>query len=70
MSDEYIEDRKYLNQSIQNMQKNIEKLFENDTEIKVTLATINTKLMVVSALSSTVVGTLVAFVMNSMLGTN
>jgi len=68
MADDYIEDRKYLNKSIEEIQKNITKLFENDTEIKITLATINTKLMMVSAISSTVVGTVVAFIMNLALG--
>jgi hypothetical protein len=68
MADDYIEDRKYLNKSIEEIQKNVTKLFENDTEIKITLATINTKLMMVSAISSTVVGTVVAFIMNLALG--
>ena len=65
---DYAEDRKYILKSLEKTDKNIEKLYENDVEIKTTLATINTKLMLVSAVSSTVVGAVVAFVMQKVLG--
>ena len=49
------------------------KTFRKDTEEKVsamqvTLAILNTKLMTMSAVSSAIVGTVVAFIMNKVLG--
>ena len=69
MSDSYNEDKKWIISSIESIQTHIEKLFANDTEIKITLATINTKLMMISTLSSAIVGIAVAIVMK-FLGVN
>lgn len=59
MADEqYLEDRKWILKSIEDTQDNIKHLFNNDMEIKTAIATINTKLMMVSAGTSLLVSLL------------
>lgn len=64
----YNEDKKFILESLTDLKSNVKSLFENDNEIKVTLATINTKLMVVGALSSAVVSAVIAFLFKLMGG--
>mgnify|MGYP000365593856 CR=1 FL=1 len=63
MSDgNYNEDKKFILESLSELKDSVKTLFTNDNDIKVTLATINTKLMVVGAVSSAVVSAVVALV--------
>lgn len=64
----YVEDRKYILSSLEKTDKNIEKLFDNDTEIKVIIERISTKMMLVGLVSTSIMGVVVAFVMNTILG--
>jgi hypothetical protein len=59
----YNEDKKFILESLNELKDSVKTLFDNDSDIKVALATINTKLMLVSAGASTLVGILVALVM-------
>jgi hypothetical protein len=64
MSDSnYNEDKKFILESLSELKNSVKTLFENDNDIKVALATINTKLMLVSAGASAIVGVVVAIVM-------
>jgi len=57
----YNEDKKFILESLSELKDSVKTLFNNDNDIKVTLATINTKLMVVGALSSAFVSAIIAF---------
>jgi hypothetical protein len=59
----YNEDKKFILESLSELKNSVKTLFENDNDIKVALATINTKLMLVSAGASAIVGIVVAIVM-------
>ena len=59
----YNEDKKFILESLSELKNSVKTLFENDNDIKVALATINTKLMLVSGGASAIVGIVVAIVM-------
>jgi hypothetical protein len=61
-STDYSEDKKFILESLADLKNSVKKLYENDSDIKISLATINTKLMLVSAGASATVAIIVAII--------
>ena len=59
---EYLEDRKFILESLKEHKKNIAELFKNDTDIKLALNTLIVKMAVIVFIGSSVTGTIVGIV--------
>jgi hypothetical protein len=65
---QYLEDRKFILESLQEHKENIKVLFENDTDIKLTLNSLVLKMAAITFTTTTVFGVVVAVIMNKFLG--
>lgn len=63
---EYLEDRKFILESLKEHKENITKLFENDTDIKLALNTLVVKMAVIVFVSSAAVSGFVGFIFNEL----
>ena len=59
---EYLEDRKFILESLKEHKDNIKTLFNNDTDIKLALNTLIVKMSVIVFIGSSVTGTIVGIV--------
>lgn len=59
---EYLEDRKFILESLKEHKDNIKTLFNNDTDIKVALNTLMVKMAVIVFIGSSITGTIVGIV--------
>jgi hypothetical protein len=59
---EYLEDRKFILESLKEHKDNIKTLFNNDTDIKLALNTLIVKMAVIVFIGSSVTGTIVAII--------
>lgn len=59
---EYLEDRKFILESLKEHKQNISELFKNDTDIKLALNTLIVKMAVIVFIGSSVTGTIVGIV--------
>ena len=62
-NEEYLEDRKYLMKTLDRVEANIEKLFENDKQIEIHLNKLDTKIVVYGAIAGFVATTIITVLM-------
>ena len=59
---EYLEDRKFILESLKEHKENIKTLFNNDTDIKLALNTLMVKMAIITFVGSSITGTIVGIV--------
>lgn len=62
-NEEYLEDRKYLMKTLDRVEANIEKLFENDKQIEIHLNKLDTKIVVYGTIAGFVATTIITVLM-------
>ena len=64
----WVEDRKYVLEFINDTKKQLTELADNDTKMKTTIAVLNTKLMALTFVGSSVVSVIVSFITKAAIG--
>lgn len=66
--DTWVEDRRYVITSIDDIKDDIKELKGNDVDMKTTLAILSTKILGITVLASSAMGVIMSIVMNSLSG--
>jgi len=64
----WVEDRKYVLEFIDDTKKQLDELAKNDAGMKTTIAVLNTKLMGLTLVGSSVVSVVVSFITKAVVG--
>lgn len=62
-NEEYLEDRKYLMKTLDRVEANIEKLFENDKQIEIHLNKLDTKIIMYGTIAGFIATTAVTVIL-------
>lgn len=67
MSIDWLEDKRYVLTSIDELKQDVKELKENDGKFSTTLAVLTTKMLMFGVIANMVIGSIVAFVMDAVL---